>query len=65
MDEEKLVGVYLPAKTISARRVKTCVMVFDGQRMILVSARANVEQLLECLDDKIDLSDKLRSLAAR
>jgi hypothetical protein len=40
-------------------------MVFDGQRLILVSARANVEQLLECLDDKIDLSDKLRSLAAR
>jgi len=65
IDDEKLVGVYLPAKAISARRMKCCVMVFDGYRMILVSARANLEPLLECLDDKIDLSAKMRSLAVR
>jgi hypothetical protein len=65
MDNEKLVGVYLPAKSISARRVKCCVMVFDGDRMIVVRATANLEPLLQCLQKHVDLHGKLRTLAAR
>jgi hypothetical protein len=65
LEGDKLVGVYLPVETIFAHKVKTCVVVFDGHHMVLVSAKANVEQLWECLEDKLDLHDKMRSLAAR
>ena len=62
LDGENLVSVYLPANTVSARRVKCCVVVFDGRRMVLVSARANVEPLLQCLGDQTDLRARMRSL---
>jgi len=65
IDDEKLVSVYLPANSISVRNVSCRVMVFDGDRMILVAARANLEPLLECLNDKIDFGAKMRSLARR
>jgi hypothetical protein len=65
LDGDVMGGVYLPAKTISPRRVKCCVMVFDGQRMVLASARANVEPLLQCLEKQLDLPGKVWSFAAR
>ena len=65
LDGEELVSVYLPAKTISARRVKCCVVVFDGQRMVMVRATANLEPLLECLRNQTDIRANLRSLASR
>ena len=65
MDGEDLVGVYIPAKTISTGRVKCCVMVFDGRQMVLVSAKADVEPLLQCLRNQTNLCAKVRSLAAR
>jgi len=61
---EELVSVYLPAKTISARRVNCCVLVFDGERMIMVRATANLEPLLQCLRTETNLRAKLPSLAA-
>jgi len=64
LHDDELVGVYLPAKTISARRVKCCVLVFDGQRMVLIWATANLEPLLECLRTQTDLREMLPSLAA-
>jgi len=65
LDGEDLVGVYLPREAILAQQVKCCVMVFDGRQMVLVSARANVEPLLECLRNQPDWRAKVRSLAAR
>ena len=47
MDGPDLVTVYLPEKIASARRMKCCLMVFDGQEMVVVSARANLEPLLK------------------
>ena len=47
MDGPDLVTVYLPGKIASARRMKCCLMVFDGQEMVVVSARANLEPLLK------------------
>jgi hypothetical protein len=47
MDGRDLVTVYLPDKTASACRMKCCLMVFDGQEMVVVSARANLEPLLK------------------
>lgn len=65
LDGEQLVSVYLPAKTVSTRRMKCCVMVFDGRQMVVACATANVEPLLECLRNQTDLRAKVRSLAAR
>ena len=61
---EELVSVYLPGKTISARRIKCCVLVLSERRMILVRATANLEPLLECLRNQSHVRAKLRSLAA-
>jgi hypothetical protein len=47
MDGGDLVTVYVPDKTASARRMKCCLMVFDGQEMVVVSARADLEPLLK------------------
>lgn len=65
LDGEELVSVYVPRETIVARQVKCCVLVFDGQQMVLVSARADVEPLWECLRNQTDLRAKVRSLAVR
>ncbi len=65
LDGEELVSVYVPSGAIAARQVKCCVLVFDGKQMVLVSARADVEPLWECLRSQIDLRAKVRSLAAR
>lgn len=51
---EELVGVYVPDKTVPARQVKCCVLVFDGRQMVLVSARAEVEPLLRCLRNQAE-----------
>jgi hypothetical protein len=45
MDRRDLVAVYSP-KNVSARRLKCCVLVFDGKEMVLVSAQANPEPLV-------------------
>jgi len=65
LDEENLVSVYVPGGAISSPTVKCCVLVFDGRQMVLVSARANVEPLFECLRNQSDLRTKLQTLAAR
>jgi hypothetical protein len=59
LDGEILVGVYVPAKTVSARRMKCCVMVFDGRRMVVVRASANLEPLLRCLRNRLDLGSPI------
>jgi hypothetical protein len=65
LNGEELVSVYIPAKTISARRMKCCVMVFDGRQMVVASVRADLEPLLECLRNQTDIRAKVRSLAVR
>ena len=41
-----LVTIYCSQK-VSVRRMKCCVMVFDGKEMVLVSAQGNLEPLLK------------------
>jgi hypothetical protein len=65
MDGQDLVTVYVPDKTASARRMKCCLMVFDGQEMVMASARADLEPLLKYALTQPDVADKLRSLARR
>jgi hypothetical protein len=65
MDGQDLVAVYLPDKIASARRMKCSLMVFDGQEMVVVSARANLEPLLKYALAQPDIAAKLRSLVRR
>jgi hypothetical protein len=65
MDGSDLVGVYLPKKMTSARRIICCLMVFNGQEMVVVSARANLEPLLQYALAQPVISTKVRSLVRR
>ena len=65
LDGEQLVGVYLPVEPMPASRLKCCVMIFDGRRLVVVRATVNLEPLLECLRKQTDGRAKLPSLAAR
>jgi hypothetical protein len=65
MDGQDLVAVYLPGKTGSTRRMKCCLMVFDGKVMVVVSARANLEPLLQYAFAQPAIGDKVRSLVRR
>lgn len=45
--DRQLVAVYFPRRKLSPGRVRGCVLVFDGRTLVVVSARANIEPLLE------------------
>jgi len=65
MDGHDLVAVYLPGKNISVRRLKCCVMVFDGKEMVLVAAQSNLEPLLKYALNQPGLGAQTRRLAQR
>ena len=65
MDGQDLVTVYLPGKTVSAHRMKCCLMVFDGREMVVVSARANLEPLLKYVLAQPAIAARVRSLVRR
>ena len=65
MDGHDLVAVYLPKENSSARRVKCCVMVFDGKEMVLVSAQGNLEPLLQYALTQPNFCAQLQHLAQR
>ena len=64
MDGGDLVTVYLPEK-VSVRRLKCCVMVFDGKEMVLVSARGNLEPIVNYALEQPGFCDRTKSLAQR
>jgi hypothetical protein len=43
----ELVAVYVPKKMNSAKEVRVCVLVLNGQDLVVVSARSNLEPLLQ------------------
>ena len=65
MDGQDLVTVYVPDKTASARRMKCCLMVFDGHEMVVGSARADLEPLVKYALAQPVISTKVRSLVRR
>ena len=46
-DPRELVAIYVPKAIRSARDVRTCLVVVDEREMVVVSARGNLEPLLE------------------
>lgn len=65
LDGDEMVGVYLPTKMTSPRRVQACVVVLDGRQLVIVSARGNLEPLMECLRNNPKWRAEMRSLASR
>jgi hypothetical protein len=60
VDGEDMVAVYVSSKTTSWQRLECCVVVFDGDHMIVASARANLQPLLECVLDRSDWRARIR-----
>jgi len=60
LDGEDMVAVYVSSKTTSCRRLECCVVVFDGEQMVVASARANLQPLLDCGLNEHGLRAKLR-----
>jgi hypothetical protein len=65
LDGDDMIGVFLPTKMTAANRMKCCVVVLDGRQLVVVSARADLGPVLECLRNKSDWRAKLPSLASR
>jgi hypothetical protein len=47
VDRDELVAAYLPEQELSARDLKICLVVLNRQDMVVVSARSDLEPLLE------------------
>jgi len=60
VDGDDMVAVYVSNKTTSWQRLECCVVVFDGDHMIVASARANLQPLLDCVLDEHGLRGKIR-----
>ena len=64
LDGDQMVGVFLPAK-ITSDRMKCCVAVLDGRRLIVVSAEGDLQPLMELARNKSDWHAKFPSFAIR
>ena len=64
IDGSDLVAVYVPHR-LSGHRLKCCVLVLDGKKMVLVSARGNPEPLLDCALAHAGAGDRARIWAQR
>jgi len=60
VDGDDMVAVYVSNKTTSWERLECCVVVFDGDQMIVASARANLQPLLDCVLNEHALRAKIR-----
>jgi len=65
LDNEQMVAVFLPAKLTSANQMKCCVAVLDDRKLIVVSAKADLQPLVELVKSKSDWHAKFPSLARR
>jgi len=54
VNPSELVAVYLPSDLRSGRDVRLCVMVLDGEELVVVAARANLEPLLELARSQLE-----------
>ncbi|MGH7967363.1 MAG: hypothetical protein ACREIC_01410, partial [Limisphaerales bacterium] len=54
IQENQLVAVYLPRNGISSSRMKACVAVLDGRDLVVVSARGNLEPLMDIVEKHLD-----------
>jgi hypothetical protein len=65
LDGKQMVGVFLPAKMTSAKRVKCCIAVLVDRKLIVVSAKADLQPLVELVKKQTDWQANFASLARR
>ena len=53
MEGGDLVTIYVPKSTGSGQVLKCCVLVFDGDQMVIVSGKADLESLIQCGLEKL------------
>ncbi len=65
VDEGQLVCVYLPAKRVSSSRMRCSVLVLNREQLVLVSARADLDPLLDIARRELKSNLDLDRLALR
>jgi len=53
-EPEQLVAIYLPRKGFSHGRVKCCLAVLEDRELVVVSARVNLERLMQLAEKEVD-----------
>jgi hypothetical protein len=61
LHDDHCVGVYLPAAPLTTKRVNCCIVVFNGQRLFVVRATANLKPILKFLGKQPDVRGLLPS----
>lgn len=52
VDRDDFVAVYVPKKQVSAKNLKVCVAVIDEGQLVVVSARGDVEPIMDLVREK-------------
>jgi len=55
MNQRELVAIYLPAKASSTQNLKLCLLVMNGEEVVVASARSNLEPLMELASNRLNL----------
>jgi hypothetical protein len=63
MDGKDLVAVYVPRTMASPKRVRACILVLDGRQMVVVSAKGNLEPVIELALRRTDFCEQIPLLA--
>jgi hypothetical protein len=61
----ELVAVYVPRKGFSSARMRCCVLVLQGDKLVVAGASGNLDPLMEIVQRHIDLKDPSRCFALR
>ena len=65
LQNDHLVGVYMPAKSGSGNNLRCCVMVLEHEQLVIASARGNVTPLVRLATERIKLDELGRTFALR
>ena len=65
LDGEQMVGVFLPAKITSGNQMKCCVAVLDDRKLIVVSAKADLQPVVDLVKSQSDWHAKFTSSLSR
>jgi hypothetical protein len=64
-NEHELVAIYVPGKGLASHRVKCCLVVIQGQELIVASAKGNPEALVDLARSRLAHSSFREQLALR
>ena len=65
LDRENLVAVYVPRKMASPKTVRACVLVLDGRQLVVVSAKGNLEPVIQLALKRANFRERIPLLAKR